>query len=541
MFTDALSIGLKLNLSGKEVSVPAGNIKSLELDLYSWGYRGRAVFMVSLEKEQDEVFDAFTGKKLITLDISIKPHFIPKGITVAPLCVKALVTAKSLLREQTIEGGALVGNPVVYRVYSIDFADKAQVLWPFHRPCDLMVDQSMKDLLEAHKSAEVTLKYEWELLDEIHPMLSLGLGAGEGSSHFYDFIIWYVSFHGGVFTCSAKDSAYTFAAEKKADGEPVSLNSEDILSVRVDFPQTQRHKPCLLNGYSENPMNQDVSENPDGVSGLRRDFLERYPLAADFTARQELEKEKFRIREHELFIEFSKWPMTLLDAGLLFKLKGSLWGKKLFTEEKTYRLRSLHIRAMATDQNPVADHNMTFNRYETALSCRLETLDEAFVDLPDFIPPVYPFHVEGKIISDEWDEEDISYEMHEDDDTSEQQYRVKIPLWDNQEVKAPYMPLVHSGHFYFPVYKDARVLVALDFQKAAIVSCLDWRGEARLPQDTQGNRIFMGLKPDSRTAISHTYENKLPVFTMERVEDKDTETIVFSDGNLLIQTCEKKE
>ncbi|MDY0162849.1 hypothetical protein [Desulfobotulus sp.] len=541
MFTDALMVVLKLDLAGEAVSIPAGNVKSWSLDLYPWGFSGRAVFMVSLEKEKDKVFDAFIDKKKIGVTFSVKPHFIPKGSTVDALQVKGLVTKKSLLREQTLERGPLEGNPLLYRVYSIDFADPAQVLWPWHRPCDLMVKKSVKDLLEAHKSADVKLTYEWDLLETVSPMLSLSLGAGDGRASFYDFVCWYVSCNNGVFTCKAEEGSYTLSSAKKAEGEPLSLDAGDIASVRVDFPETQRSKVSLLNACSENPRTQDVCDNPHGVAGLRRDILERYPLASDFTARQELEKSRFVLKEHVLSIEFSRYPMMLLDAGTLVRLKGALWETRLFTEGKTYRVCGMHLDATAQDPNPVADHSMSFNRYEMRMECRLEGKEDLGICLPDFIPPVYPFHVEGKIVSENGEEDEETYQIHEDENTSEQQYRVRIPLWEDQEVKAPFMPFVHTGHFYFPVYKNARVLVALDFQRAVIVSCLDWRAEAKIPEDTQGNRILMGLKTDSRTAISHTYENKLPVFTMERLADKDTESIVFSDGNLLIQTFEKKE
>ena len=540
MFTDALELTLKLTISDQAVSIPGGNVKLWDLDLHSWGFRGRAVFMVSQEKETDALFSSFTAHDLITIDLQIKPHYIPQGTTMEPLTVKGLVTRKAVLVEQTIERGPLEGNPILYRVYEVEFADPAQVVWRGHRPYDLLVDKSVKDLFEAHKNAQVTLTYDWEALDTVHPVLSLCLGMEGGGASFYDFVMWYVFTRNGVWTYDSTANSYALSGAKSSEGTAVALDRLVVDSVRIEFPETPRHKVCVLNGYTENPQQQDIA-NENAVEGVRCDTLGRYPVAADFDARKTLETARLKMRDHELLVRFRQYPLMTYGTGLLIKLAGGLWGDKLFTQGKTYRVRSIHLRAEAVDKEPTADHNLSFTRYDVDMSSRLETQGETWVELPDFLPPRYPFHVEGKILSEQGDEDAETYQVYEDSETSTQQYKVKIPLWENKVVVAPFMPFIHSGHFYFPSYKNARVLVALDFQEANIVGCLDWRSEARLPADTQGNRILMGQTSTSRTAVSHTYVNNLPVFAMERLADKDTESITFSDGTLVIQTMEKKD
>lgn len=540
MFTDAFELTLKLTHKGGTVSVPGGDIKVWDLDLHAWGFRGKAEFIISLEREKDELFDVFTTPELLTIELSIAPYFQPLGDTVEPLKVKGLSTRKAILVEQTLRQGPLNDNPLLYRMYEVEFADPAQVVWGWHRPFDLMVDKSVRDLLMAHKSSKVDLRCEWKPLDQVCPVLCLALGMEAGGASFYDFVLWYVDTNNGVFTFDPAANSYTLAAEKRTEGKVKAVSRQWVESVRIDFPQPARYSVRVLNGFSETPGQHQI-DNQQNVDGVYYDCLGRYPVAADFERRQQMERDRLITRGHELRLVFSQYPSMTWTTGSLIKLEGDLWGDKLSTKGKEYRVRSIHIQARAVDQEPTADHNLPENRFTLAMHSCLELREEKWVSLPTFTAPRYPVLVEGKVVSEQGEEQAQTYQIYEDTQTSLPQYKVTIPLWNNQVVVAPFAPILHSGHFYFPAYKDARALVALDFQKARIVQWLDWRDEARLPADTQGNRILMGWTPSSRTAISHTYVNNLPVFALERRADNDSESITLSDGNLVIQTRETKE
>jgi hypothetical protein len=119
-------------------------------------------------------------------------------------------------------------------------------------------------------------------------------------------------------------------------------------------------------------------------------------------------------------------------------------------------------------------------------------------------------------------------------------YKVKIPLFADQVIPAPFNPNLLPGHFYFPAYKGERVLVALDLKRAWIKRFLDWRTGARLPQDGQGVHLLVGKTPESGTSIKHFYTDDKPVFLMQRTNDKDTQKLQLDEGTLLIVVKEEQ-
>ena len=155
--------------------------------------------------------------------------------------------------------------------------------------------------------------------------------------------------------------------------------------------------------------------------------------------------------------------------------------------------------------------------------------------------PSFPILVEGKIVSEQGEENAETYQIYQDATTSQDQYKIKIPLWANQMVPVLFEPVFFSGHFYFPAFKNARVLVSLGLHSARIHRFLDWRAGARLPMDSQGNKLLMGQTASSQTAMSHSLVDTKPVFKVQRISDKDLEIITMSEGSLLLQTKEEEQ
>ena len=55
-------------------------------------------------------------------------------------------------------------------------------------------------MLEAHKGDKIPLAYDWAAgLGTTHPMIFVGLDP-QGGASFYDWVLWYVHGHMGVFT-----------------------------------------------------------------------------------------------------------------------------------------------------------------------------------------------------------------------------------------------------------------------------------------------------------------------------------------------------
>ena len=131
-------------------------------------------------------------------------------------------------------------------------------------------------------------------------------------------------------------------------------------------------------------------------------------------------------------------------------------------------------------------------------------------------------------------------QIYQDADTQRDQYKVTIPLWTNQQVVADFEPVFFSGHFFFPAYRNERVLVRLQLHSAAIDRFLDWRANARVPMDSQGNRLLMGQTATSQTTMSHSYVDSKPVLSVQRTSDKDLQIIKLAEGSLLLQTKQEE-
>ena len=118
-------------------------------------------------------------------------------------------------------------------------------------------------------------------------------------------------------------------------------------------------------------------------------------------------------------------------------------------------------------------------------------------------------------------------------------WRVTVPLW-NKTVSVPAEPGHFPGHFYFPPYKNARVLVALHFDHAELYRSLDWGETVRVPQESQGDQSLLGKNLKSQTAITHDYQEEKPVWTLHRVSANDLQTVRFAEGNMVFEVKEEK-
>jgi len=536
-FTGDLSITLSLNIGGQTYDIPAGNIKYLELKLYPYGFNGTVSFVVSSEGVTDTLFTPITTQsELIEVSLQAAVFITPSDATSSPLKLSGLVSTRRFT-EQTLTNVLPTQPLMLYRHYHLAFADPAQVLWKQHYPCDLFTDSSLQTLIAAQANEKINLKYDWDVLQTQYPVLTLPLGAPGGLASFYDFIIWLTDSRNGVFSYDFANNQYTLSAAKSQSGTPLSLDALEIARFGIDFPEVVRYQPNVLNAYSESPKITAVS-NDQKATAIRRDYIASYPIAADMQARVTLETARLKQRLHEVWVEYRQFQLQVTAPGQLVDFKGSsAWSSALFNQPNTYRVREWQLLANWVKPGDVPGYGC----YEAELSMRLESSTELWVDLPRYILPAYPFFVEGKIQSDKGGDTDATYQFYTDADTSINYYQIKIPLWDNKPVRAAYQPNIDTGQFYFPPYKNARVLVGLNFDNAFIAAFLDWGGGTALPLDSQGNQLVMGKSTSSQNIIKHAYVDSKPELQIQRTQDNDTELLQFSDGYIILQTRQKEE
>jgi hypothetical protein len=538
MFDDALELRLQLNVNQQDYNIPGANIKAFQVSVYPYGFSASVSFWVSGEVTEDKLFQNFTKPGQIKVCLEIEARIKPKDAKPEPLSLQGMATTKAVLKELTIETTVIKGKPVLYRFYRVDFQDVASVLWKQHFPFVLLTDSSVKDLMDAGKASGVELKYDWKILEDKYPVNTLSCGTRENPVSFYNFVLWFAACYNGAFYYDTKKNQYTLSEKKSQDGKPVNVSGLEIEDYRVEFPEMKLSNIRAFNVVAEGSVKKEGKQE-NTVDGLWRDLLARMPVAADFDKWFELVSAGNITRGHELYLFHKRFPLITFRPDLFLTLEGGLWSDKSFLKGKTYRLCDIVLNGSAQDTGPDADHNLDYTTYHVEMTSRLELKTEAAPNLPSFQEPVYPLSVEGTIVSEQGKDEEETYQIYTDDKTKLDYLKVKIPAFDNKIVPVPFEPLFDSGHFYFAPYKKEKVLVDLYFHEARISRFLDWRADARLPMDTQGNHILMGKGKDSKTSVDHVYAENKPKLTITRTSQKDTEMIQLNEGTIILQTKEE--
>jgi hypothetical protein len=537
MFFDRIKATVTLTIKGTAFTVPAGALKKFEIEILPWGFRGSAEwwFVCVSDPTEDTLFTPFVAKDLVEMEISLARAFdeVDKGAEVkaVPIDLKGLVLEKGVLERSF---SRVEGAPVLQRRYTIRFADRGAALWRQHRPSVLYVDKAYKDLLEDNKPDGVTLAYSWSAVTTVHPILAIGLGTAVNDASYYDFLFWLCNKENvGLYYDPAADK-YTFM-DAKPTGTPAKLDSEDVGSVEAYFSSTRRGSVSVLNSYTDAATAKQDIANAQAVTGVRTDYVIRSSISSDLTDRVTLETSRAKLDEPRARVEFKVFPAIPLFPSTELTL-GEEWSTKIFQNANTYRVISAKVTGEAVSQEATDDMDELTNRYKLDYALDLELDADPAVRYPPFVRPAWPFYVEGKVLSETGADDELTFQPYNDATTSLDYYKVKIPLYANQQVIVPYEPVTFSGHFFFPLIKDERVLVALGFDKARIRSFLDWRPSGRLPTDTQGNHLLVGKKDKNITSISHTYADSIPTLTILRTLDTDTQTITITEGMIRMET-----
>src|SRR5262249_41286990 len=156
-------------------------------------------------------------------------------------------------------------------------------------------------------------------------------------------------------------------------------------------------------------------------------------------------------------------------------------------------------------------NNVAYGEFRVRCAGLLEQKEETLAHLPRFETPLYPVQVQGKIFSDQGETTDETWKFYTDDNTSANQYKIAVPLWDGKYTYVDFDPNILSGHFYFPYFNNARVMLAMELDRARIVRFVDWRVNNQTPVDGQGNQIILGIKDKDNTSILHNYVDSKPV------------------------------
>ncbi len=537
-FVDRVKIGLVLKLGSEEVTIPAGNIKRVSVAAHGHGFSATVEWWMVSQQDasEDKLFAHFIKQEPAEVTLTLARAHAAEGITAEPLVLPGRVTGRRV-RERAFKD--VKDGPVLHRRYQVRFADAATVLWGQHFPSGIWVEQSLQEVFKAHAPPGVKLAFQWEGTEAKQPLHALGLGAEGNTASFLDFVHWLQAREDAGLFFSPATGEYALRDKKPEGGKPVPMPRRDVATVEVVLPEPGRAQVSVLNSYVEAGTRKKELENAVKVEGVKHEYLLTSPLEGDLTQRATVEGKRHHPAEPELRVRFKRYPSMTLALNGLYEFAAG-WSTKLYTQGKQYRLYGLFIEARAKSADAATDLGDADNVYELDVKASLELASDATFRRPAFRAPRWPFLAEGLVVSEVGEDAERTYQAKQDDKTSLEYYRVKLPLWEEKEVLMPYEPHQQPGHFYFPADKGTRVLLAFDFRAVRLERFLAWRPGAKLPKESQGNHLLLGKKPESETSIQHVYQDAKPLMRIQRTSDKDTQLIEVAEGRLKMLVTQKK-
>ncbi len=530
MALDRLSTALTLTVDGTSHGLVATQIEAVALDLHAWGFEADVTFVVESEgsgTDDDPLFSDFQKPALMTAALTLERSFDEVDEESIPLTATGVVLARSL-EETTSEGVA--EDPILLRRYHVRFVDRAQALWGQHRPVDLRVNTTYQALIDAHKPDGLTLTHSWASSSVQRPVLAIGLGVGDAPASFYDLVLWLADREGAGLLHDVRANAYSLVDTKPTGAKRV-LEHGVVTSIEVILPVLRRAVPVVLNAFTDASEARQEITNAQSATGVRSEWLVRTPLASEVDVRKGRETKRARQRLAGARVTLGVLPAKPIAPGDAVTFDDD-FSAALFVSGKSFRAAGVSVRATAAEDDGGSESDG--QRYELAITVDLEQASDPVFGAPAWVAPRWPFELEGKVVSEIGADDEETYQIYQDAQTSVDLYKVDVPLFANARVIVAYEPIMMSGHFYFPAYKGERVLLSFEFDRAHFAGFLDWRPGARLPLDTQGNHILFGKKAASQTSLRHTYADAKPLLTLARTSDKDTQTLVIEEGTLSI-------
>lgn len=538
MFLQGLKTQLTISIAGKTYIIHGSRIRNFQIQLHSYGFDAYVEFW--FYQNHDEIMSSFIADDLMQVSFQVSQYFNAPDPAPKPIDIQGFVYHRDM-KEVFVEVNDKQQDSSHVRYYQIKFKDAAQFVWQQHFPCKLYTDKTFQNVIDSEKGQYISIDGDWKELTTSYPMIFLGLLKQFKQPSFYDFMMWYCHSFNGVWSYDTAKNTYQISDSKSNEGEQKNIHVLDVEQLVVEFPQTPRYQNRILDASSDNPQTLPL-EQQYAISGVEQDVYICTDIQKDVDDLQTRVKNRLITRKPVVKLVFKRFPTIDFAIGEFIDFASNYgWSSSNFASKSTYRVFEIFIDAKAAMQNPEQEMNAAYNSYNVDFVAKLEPKEETYRHYSPFSIPLYDVLVEGKIVSDEGEEDQKTYQIYEDEQTSQKQYKIKIPLFENQTVMAPFEPNLLPGYFYFPEDKDAKVLLALKLKSARIHRFLDWRLDSQLPQSTQGNNILFGLTTESQTSLNHVYKDNKPVFNISRKQDKDNQNLKMEEGVIVIETLDNSD
>ncbi|MBS0647907.1 MAG: hypothetical protein JSS10_01625 [Verrucomicrobia bacterium] len=533
-FFQDLQVKLALEAAGKKAEVFSNNIEKVKLHLHNYGFDAEMHFTTF---DQEEMSQLFTQKKMMKAALTFAST---KEST-------PLLEIKGIVYERDYEPRPKGIQKKKVRHFKIRFTDPAHRSWNVHFPTRIFVDETMKNVIDAEKNPLVSLKYDWEVLDEVSPIIAFSLTQKKQVS-FYSFLMWYLEQAGGVFQYNYKEHDYSILGKKNEEGEPVAVPEWETRFPSCRPPEPKRHHTRTIKLSTESEDFQD-EENPEGFKSVRDDFFDdaNYPL---YPERLTQASHSAATLDKPL-IQFSlarfteTFGLSHILPGVLIAIKGEEklggdWSEDPEVKDQTFRIRDVSFEATKTVVSDGIQKNVQPFRLEVSLTA--ESKDEPFVSRPAFKDPVYPFSTIGKIFSEIGDKEQTTYNIVKNEKSPLGMYQVVIPrAGKDKKVLVPFTPDGTSGRNHLPHTKNLGVRLDMYFQAAKIVEVVEFTDLTQPSPDTQIQQTVLASNgKDKYVRQKHEFKGKESTYTFEHSTSAEQKQLIeVQEQKILITVIEK--
>ncbi len=545
---ESLGASLLLETEEGEEKVQANSLQFFQLGLHPYGFEATIDFSI-FEDEGDAVDQLFAKETPITATLELKPSDVQR-LGDVPLKLKGIVRRRAYQGQGERRGGESL------RLYSISFSDSAKATWGNHFPIKVYVDETMKGVLDAEKNPLISLEYEWDTLEEEHPILAFSLEydrllSEDNQISFYSFLMFYLHKEGGILQYNFKEDSYKLVGKKEEAGDPVEITNWWVTPPVCFYPNMLRAVEKTLTHSSQEVEDED-EENPNAFQGVSQDAFdsESYTELPEQNRQQVMSEVSAKNPEIQFFIQELAEAFTFkhLIPGTLVKfqtmsIKEKEWCNDPIFKGQIFRMNHILIRGVSLDTPSQVEKET--ERFSLNIKVIAETKEEEKIPRPDFISPTYPFSICGRVLSKIGEEEQTTFNIVKGKGAPQGSYEVIVPLaGEEKKVIVPFSPDFLPGQFYFPLYKDQEVLLSMYFQTAKIERFLDRRPLVDLPHGTQGNQVvFASNGKDKYTFLRHEYKDgKDSILTVKQsssetqtqmieIQEKELQTKVEDEGS----------
>lgn len=426
-FKKELRILFEIDVEGKKEQVFAGNIEEVTIDSHIYGYEATVSFSAF---DNDKMNQLFADEKVMKATLTFKSTD-PKKEGTPILEIKGIVCERSYHSL----GKGVQKKPM--RLYKVRFTDPAKITWSHHFPIRVVVDKTMKDVIAAEINPLVSIKYDWDVLTKVSPIIAFSLEFRNGLPQnkqvsFYSFLMWYLHHFNGILEYDYKESAYSLVGKKTEKGKPIPIAEWTITPAECVLPEPPRFIERLIKHSAANEEHND-KDNPKGFQAVRKEAFDgtsypHFPEQVFLAVQSKPSPEKPSI---SFFVKDFSEPFNIeqLVPNGLIEIKedakhGGIWCDDPSIKDKTFRITDISFKAVK--DSPSEGVKKVKQSFRLKIQVLAESKDDTHIKRPEFIDPVYPFSIPGKIFSEVGDKEQTTFNVvkHE-----------KRPLWVDMRLK----------------------------------------------------------------------------------------------------------